>query len=286
MIATFQNTAFVLSIGIFFTLIVTGLARTLPSAMYGGLTAQGVPEAAAAHISHLPPISVLFSAFLGYNPLKQLLGPHVLAHLPAGHAALLTSRSFFPHLVSTPFHDGLSVAFGFAIGANVLAAVASTLTGGRKLQAARAAAADRPPAASPGTGPAVARPDGDPAAEPAGAEQIPGAEVHGVVRNPVGSPVPGVTVSLADADGEIVATAVTGHDGTYRLAGVAGGEHTLVATGHPPATSTVHVEKGKTATVTVRLGDGPPGQDGLLGQDGQSGQGGQSGQDGQSGQGG
>jgi MFS family permease len=132
MIATFQNTAFVLSIGIFFTLIVTGLARTLPSAMYGGLTAQGVPGAAATHISHLPPISVLFAAFLGYNPVKQLLGPQVLGHLPAGHAAYVAGREFFPNLITAPFHDGLGVAFGFAIAASVIAAIASGLTGRNK----------------------------------------------------------------------------------------------------------------------------------------------------------
>ena len=147
MIATFQNTAFVLSIGVFFTLIVTGLASSLPSVMHSGLTAQGVPAAAAAHVSHLPPIAVLFSAFLGYNPLQQVLGPAVLGHLPAGHAAVLTSRGFFPHLMATPFHDGLSVAFGFAIAANVLAAVASAFTGGRRPRTAPA----------PAAGPAAAR---------------------------------------------------------------------------------------------------------------------------------
>jgi len=147
MIATFQNTAFVLSIGVFFTLIVTGLASSLPSVMHSGLTAQGVPAAAAAHVSHLPPIAVLFSAFLGYNPLQQVLGPAVLGHLPAGHAAVLTSRGFFPHLMATPFHDGLSVAFGFAIAANVLAAVASAFTGGRRPR----------PAPAPAAGPAATR---------------------------------------------------------------------------------------------------------------------------------
>jgi hypothetical protein len=140
MIATFMNSAFVLSIGIFFTLIVTGLASSLPTVMYGGLTAQGVPAAAAAHVSHLPPIALLFSAFLGYNPMKQILGPRVLAHLPPGHASYLASRSFFPHLMSTPFHDGLSVAFWFAIAANVVAALASAFTSSRKLRAAAAAA--------------------------------------------------------------------------------------------------------------------------------------------------
>ena len=139
MIATFQNTAFVLSIGIFFSLMVAGLSSKLPAAMSSGLTAQGIPAAAAHQISHLPPIGVLFAAFLGYNPMQQLLGP-LLAHLPAGHAAYVQGRQFFPHLITAPFHDGLGVAFAFAIAANVIAAVASLLTGRRM----RAGAAPEP----------------------------------------------------------------------------------------------------------------------------------------------
>jgi len=130
MIATFQNSAFVLSIGIFFTLMVAGLSSKLPAAMSSGLTAQGVPAAAAAPISHLPPIGVLFASFLGYNPMQQLLGP-LLHHLPPAHAAYVAGREFFPHLITAPFHSGLGVAFGFAIAANVIAAVASALTGRR-----------------------------------------------------------------------------------------------------------------------------------------------------------
>jgi MFS family permease len=130
MIATFQNSAFVLSIGIFFTLMVAGLSSKLPAAMYGGLTAQGVPAATAAPISHLPPIGVLFASFLGYNPMQQLLGP-LLHQLPSAHAAYVAGREFFPHLITAPFHSGLGVAFGFAIAANVIAAVASALTGRR-----------------------------------------------------------------------------------------------------------------------------------------------------------
>jgi hypothetical protein len=99
--------------------------------MLSGLTAQGVPTAAATNVAHLPPIGVLFSAFLGYNPMQQLLGP-ILSHLPAGRAAYVTGREFFPHLISGPFHSGLGVAFGFAIAANVIAAIASALTGTKK----------------------------------------------------------------------------------------------------------------------------------------------------------
>jgi hypothetical protein len=498
MIATFQNAAFVLSIGIFFTLIVTGLAGSLPSVMFGGLTAQGVPAAAAHQISHLPPIALLFSAFLGYNPMKQILGSKVLSHLPPGHAATLTSHSFFPHLISTPFHDGLSVAFIFAIAANVVAALASVLTRSRRLRGAAAVAGarvapaggpvlsgaaavsngSRPAEApapggapAPGDAPAAgdvtvagdAIPAGDttvtgdvtvagdaivaggppvpertpaagdvsgsaitgPAAagsavtDPAGAactvrgvvrdrrgNPVPGAvltvlrgdgwqagrtvadaaggyeltdvasraftliaqargyapeaaavtadggvvsrdvalagagglagavrsaadaplpgatvvisdasgavlaqevtgrdgkfllpgltegsytvsataaghrpastqvevngatrttslalmpeaEVHGVVKDRSDTPVPGVTVSLANTEGEVVASVVTGADGGYRLTGLDGGEHTLVAGGYQPVSTVVRIEDGQTSSVTVRLGAGP-----------------------------
>jgi hypothetical protein len=135
MIATFMNTAFVLSIGVFFSLMVAGLSSKLPGTLSSGLTAQGIPAAAAHQIAHLPPIGVLFAAFLGYNPMAQLLGPHLLANLPAGHALYVTGRQFFPHLITGPFHDGLGVAFAFAIAASLIAAVASLLTGRRKLGA-------------------------------------------------------------------------------------------------------------------------------------------------------
>jgi hypothetical protein len=137
MIATFMNTAFVLSIGIFFSLMVAGLSSKLPDALSSGLTAQGVPAGAATQISHLPPIGVLFAAFLGYNPVQQLLGP-LLGHLSAGHAAYVTGRQFFPHLITAPFKSGLGVAFAFAIAASLIAVVASALTG-RRNQAGAAA---------------------------------------------------------------------------------------------------------------------------------------------------
>jgi hypothetical protein len=130
MIATFQNSAFVLSIGIFFSLMVAGLSSKLPAAMTSGLTAQGVPAATAAPISHLPPIGVLFASFLGYNPMQSLLGP-VLHTLTPAHAAYVVGRDFFPHLITAPFHSGLGAAFTFAIAACVIAAIASALTGPR-----------------------------------------------------------------------------------------------------------------------------------------------------------
>jgi MFS family permease len=131
MSTTFQNSAQVLSIGIFFTLMIVGLSATLPHALQSGLTAHGVSAATAAKVSHLPPVSVLFASFLGYNPAKELLGPHVLAHIPAHDAATIGGRAFFPHLIAAPFRSGLREAFAFAIVACLIAALASWSRGAR-----------------------------------------------------------------------------------------------------------------------------------------------------------
>ena len=90
-----------------------------------------MPASDASRISQLPPVATLFASFLGYNPVQTLLGPHTLAALPAGDARTLTGRSFFPHLISGPFHTALVYAFVFAIAACVVAAVASLLRGGK-----------------------------------------------------------------------------------------------------------------------------------------------------------
>jgi hypothetical protein len=121
----------VLSIGVFFTLMIVGLASGLPHTLQSGLLAHGVPAADAARVSHLPPVATLFASFLGYNPMQTLLGPGVLKGLPAGQAHQLTGRSFFPHLISGPFHTALVYAFVFAIVACLVAAVASLMRGGK-----------------------------------------------------------------------------------------------------------------------------------------------------------
>jgi hypothetical protein len=131
MLATFMNSASVLSIGVFFTLMIIGLASGLPHTMQQGLVAHGVPAADATTVSHLPPVATLFASFLGYNPMQTLLGPKVLGSLPHGQAAELTGRSFFPHLISGPFHTALVYAFVFAIVCCLVAAVASLLRGGK-----------------------------------------------------------------------------------------------------------------------------------------------------------
>jgi MFS family permease len=130
MVNTFQNSATVLSMGLFFTIVTIGLADNLPSHLFRGLTRAGVSPAAAHLVANEPPIGSLFSAFLGFNPIKELLGPTgALAKLPPKQAAFITGRSFFPHLIEQPFASGLHLAFTFAAIATAVAIVASALRG-------------------------------------------------------------------------------------------------------------------------------------------------------------
>jgi MFS family permease len=128
--STFQNAGMSLSIGIFFSLLIAGLAATLPRTLDAGLRAKGVPGAVAAHVAHLPPVSTLFASFLGYNPVQALLKPFgVLPRLSAANRAALTSKQFFPQLVSAPFHHGLVIVFTAAIAMSVAGALVSLLRG-------------------------------------------------------------------------------------------------------------------------------------------------------------
>jgi MFS family permease len=146
--ATFQNAGFVLSIGLFFSLMIAGLAARLPPTLYDGLTANGVPSASAERIAHLPPVGSLFAAFLGYNPIRTLLGPAALEHLSPAQVANLTGTSFFPRLIAEPFQHGLAIVFLAALVMSLVAAAASWLRGGRyvheELEAPEAAREEQP----------------------------------------------------------------------------------------------------------------------------------------------
>jgi hypothetical protein len=133
--ATAMNAGTVLSIGVFFSLLIAGLARSLPGALGSGLAAAGVPADAVARATALPPVGSVFAAFLGVNPVRQLLGPNVIARLPADKAAELTGQSFFPGLISGPFHSGLVVVFTAAVVMSVVAAAVSLVRGKRYVHA-------------------------------------------------------------------------------------------------------------------------------------------------------
>jgi MFS family permease len=129
--ATFQSSAQVLSIGIFFTLMIIGLSTTLSVTLTHGLIVHGVPAAVATKIGGLPPVSILFAAFLGYNPIRSLVGARVLAHLSAANRTDLIGHSYFPNLISAPFHSGLKSAFIFGVAVLLIAAAASWSRGSK-----------------------------------------------------------------------------------------------------------------------------------------------------------
>ncbi|CAN5263957.1 MFS transporter [soil metagenome] len=132
MTGTFQNAGNSLSIGIFFSLMIAGLATTLPNALRSGLTAHGVGATVANQVAATPPVGSLFAAFLGYNPIESILGPTgVLKSLSSSNAAALTGKTFFPQLIADPFHAGLVIVFIAAASMSVIGAVASLTAGGK-----------------------------------------------------------------------------------------------------------------------------------------------------------
>ena len=141
--STFQNSGTAVSIGVVFTLMIAGLSSSLPTTLSGGLTRLGVPGDVAHQVGTLPPVSSLFASVLGLNPIQHLLAPSgVLARLPAASQSALTGRTFFPSLLSGPFHNGLIVVFSVSCALSVLAGLASLLRGKRRGSADPAAAAE------------------------------------------------------------------------------------------------------------------------------------------------
>ncbi|MCE5190511.1 MAG: MFS transporter [Actinomycetia bacterium] len=128
--STAQSVGQPLSMGVFFSLMVFGLSTSVPSAMFNGLTAHHVAAATATTLSKMPPTGYLFSAFLGFNPVKTLLGP-AFAALPASDAAVVGGKTFFPQLIGTPFIHGLAAVLMFSAIMCLIAAGASWLRGGK-----------------------------------------------------------------------------------------------------------------------------------------------------------
>jgi MFS family permease len=166
--STFQNSGMSLSIGIFFSLMIAGLAATLPRTLSAGLRSHGVPAGVAGHVASLPPVSTLFASFLGDNPIGSLLKPSgVLARLPQRSAAELTSKEYFPRLIEGPFHHGLVIVFSAAIAMSLAGALVSLLRGKQYLHQEPAAGPAAPGTTSPAPRAAAGLPVPAPAIAPA-----------------------------------------------------------------------------------------------------------------------
>jgi MFS family permease len=178
--STFQNSGTAISIGVVFTLMIIGLSSSLPTTMANGLTRLGVPTGVAHNVATLPPVSSLFASVLGVNPIQHLLAPSgTLARLPAASQAELTGRTFFPMLLSGPFHTGLIVVFSASAALSVLAGLASLLRGKRQATAepvATASATEAAGLADPdeASGPTASAGTDVPEADPAESPQAAG----------------------------------------------------------------------------------------------------------------
>jgi MFS family permease len=206
--STFQNSGMSLSIGIFFSLMVAGLASTLPKTLTAGLTGQGVPLDVASKVAHLPPVSTLFAALLGYNPIHNLLAPTgVLSKLNAHQVSVLTGKHFFPNVISVPFHHGLVIVFTAAAIMSFIGALVSLMRGKQYYyeepgSAPAPAAAGAPLPASLQPNDPSPRPQDGPAVNGHGVTDRSGINGNGDGANGAAVPSPGGT---GGADGDAAA---------------------------------------------------------------------------------
>ena len=130
--ATFFNAGSSLSIGVFFSLMIVGLAHTLPSALSSGLQAQGVSRGGRARCRP----TCRRSAACSRRSSATTRSPNCWRRRarcsdPGVNADVLTGKTFFPHLITEPFHSGLVVVFVAAAVMMLIGAVASMFNPGR-----------------------------------------------------------------------------------------------------------------------------------------------------------
>ncbi|WP_369403301.1 MFS transporter [Gordonia soli] len=252
MMTTFQNAAMVLSIGLFFSLMIAGLSAHLPDAMFSGLSSNGMPEGAANGIAHLPTVGILFAAFLGYNPIQEV-GGQALQGLPQASVDHLTGLDFFPHLISDPFHDGLTAAFTFALICCILGAIASLFTGSRNglpespetVGAELAAVAADAGVAAPSELVDEPNPTARHSLTNVGAahDDLDRPRIAGRITAGDGSPLPTAAVTVTDLHGRQTGSASVLDDGSYAIRGLEDGTYTVIATapGRSPRALSVSV---------------------------------------------
>lgn len=251
MMSTLQNSGMALSIGVFFSMLIAGLASSMPAALFSGLTGQGVAAPVARGVADLPPVGTLFAAFLGYNPMQEILGPQVLGSLPAGNAAQLTGLQFFPNLVTGAFHDGLVVVFAVAIAVSLVGAVASLFRGGHYVHTDEALGGATDGGAERSN---EERQRGHPAdtERPYRAlDHDGGCHLDGHVTDEGGRPLR-ARVTLTDAHGTQLDHGTSDDDGDFALAGRPGPALLIVsAPGHRPSADMTTLAPGDARVAVV-----------------------------------
>lgn len=133
MMSTLMNSGFVVSMGMFFTIIVVGLTKSFPPVLSASLTSAGAAQLIPA-MSTIPPTGALFAAFLGYNPVQMILTampPSVIGMIAPATIATLTGVIWFPTTLAQAFMPSLALAFYIGAALSVIAAILSAMRGGK-----------------------------------------------------------------------------------------------------------------------------------------------------------
>jgi len=131
MLFTLQNTGTTVGLTVLFTEVVAALGTSLPSAMSTALTNAGASQL-APYLSNIPPTIALFAAFLGYNPMHEIIArlpSSAGAHLNTQAVSTITATTWFPNAIAQSFMGALHVALYLNAGLAIVAAVASLMRG-------------------------------------------------------------------------------------------------------------------------------------------------------------
>lgn len=128
---TIMNTAFTISMGIFFTIVIVGISQRFPEEITSSLTSIGASQLAPL-FNQIPPTGALFSAFLGYNPMGtmlQSLHQSTVSMIPPQIVTTITGTTWFPKTLANAFMPSLQMAFYIGAVMSAIAAIFSAFRG-------------------------------------------------------------------------------------------------------------------------------------------------------------
>jgi hypothetical protein len=128
-----QNSGMVISMALFFTIVIISLTHLFPPELATSLADAGVPDLIVP-MSAIPPTGALFAAFLGYNPVHAILvtlPQAVVAAISPATITTLTGTTWFPTTLAHAFMPSLRISFYIGALLSIIAAILSAMTGSR-----------------------------------------------------------------------------------------------------------------------------------------------------------
>ncbi|QGR18670.1 MFS transporter [Stygiolobus azoricus] len=118
--ASLQNTASAISVALYFSVVITGMAATLNSSIESALSSYGI------HLNvNLPAAVAIFSALLGYDPLSSLA-----SSLPTSVASHIDTPAFFITAIAPSFISGFRLMLNISAALLVLSGILSLVRKG------------------------------------------------------------------------------------------------------------------------------------------------------------